>query len=210
MEEKEKMSLHRALAELKLLDSRIDRGISSIVPIGVQQAGRKVNNHYDKKEFEDGVKADFQSITDLISRRQKIKSAIVQANASTEVNIGGTTYKIAEAINQKVLIDAKRKFVTKISIELTRAKTVIEKNNSVVDNNALSIAQTTLNRETAKATDEDALKLITEFTKQNAFNLVDPLSLEDKIKTMTDEIETFESHIDSVLSEINATTFIEI
>lgn len=107
--EKEKMSLHRALAELKLLDSRIERGINTIVPIGVQQTGRKVNGHYDKAEFEKEVIADFQSVTDLIARRQLIKSAIVQANATTSVKIGGVDYKIAEAINQKVLIDAKKK-----------------------------------------------------------------------------------------------------
>lgn len=208
--EKEKMSLHRALAELKLLDSRIERGISAIVPIGVQQAGRKVNQHYEQKEFENGVNADFQSVTDLITRRQLIKSAIVQANALNEVTIGGKVYKIAEAINQKVLIDARRRFVVKLSSELTKAKAVVEKNNVTVDSNALAVAQATLNRENAKATDEDALKLIETFVKQNAFHLVDPLSLEDKIKTMTDEIEAFESNIDSALSEINATTFIEI
>jgi len=204
------MSLHRALAELKLLDSRIERGINSIVPIGVQQAGRKVNQHYEQKEFENGVKADFQSVTDLIARRQLIKSAIVQANAQTDITIGGVTYKIAEAINQKILIDSKKRFVMKLSTELSRAKAVVEKNNTTVDNNALSVAQTTLNRENVKATDEDALKIIETFVKQNAFNLVDPLNLEDKIKAMTDEIESFESHIDSALSEANATTFIEI
>jgi hypothetical protein len=208
--EKEKMSLHRALAELKLLDFRIERGINSIVPIGVQQAGRKVNQHYEQKEFENGVKADFQSVTDLIARRQLIKSAIVQANAQTDITIGGVTYKIAEAINQKILIDSKKRFVMKLSTELSRAKAVVEKNNTTVDNNALSVAQTTLNRENVKATDEDALKIIETFVKQNAFNLVDPLNLEDKIKAMTDEIESFESHIDSALSEANATTFIEI
>jgi len=204
------MSLHRALAELKLLDFRIERGINSIVPIGVQQAGRKVNQHYEQKEFENGVKADFQSVTDLIARRQLIKSAIVQANAQTDITIGGVTYKIAEAINQKILIDSKKRFVMKLSTELSRAKAVVEKNNTTVDNNALSVAQTTLNRENVKATDEDALKIIETFVKQNAFNLVDPLNLEDKIKAMTDEIESFESHIDSALSEANATTFIEI
>jgi hypothetical protein len=208
--EKEKMSLHRALAELKLLDSRIERGINSIVSIGVQQTGRKVNQHYDQKEFEDGVKADFQSITDLIARRQLIKSAIVQANALNDVTIGGEVYKIAEAINQKVLIDAKKQLVAKLSKDLAGAKAITEKNNTTVDANALSVAQATLNRENAKSTDEDALKLIEAFVKQNAFHLVDPLGLENKIKTMTNEIEAFESNIDSALSEINATTFIEI
>lgn len=98
----------------------------------------------------------------------------------------------------------------KLSTEVTRAKAVVERNNATVDSNALSVAQTTLGRDTAKATDEDALKLIKTFVDGNGFTLVDPLKIDDKLKTMTDEIEAFESHIDSALSEANATTFIEI
>ena len=56
------MTIHRALAELKLIDSRIDKSIDSINPSGVMQKDKLVNNFYKKDKFESDAKAKYQSI----------------------------------------------------------------------------------------------------------------------------------------------------
>ena len=72
------MTIHRALAELKLIDSRIEKAIESINPTGLMQAGGLVDKRFTKEDFETEAKAKFQSVTDLIDRKNKIKGAIVQ------------------------------------------------------------------------------------------------------------------------------------
>ena len=47
------------------------------------------------------------------------------------------------------------------------------------------------------------------FMEQNQFELVDPLGIEALLNNMEDKIMAFETEVDAVLSEINATTFIE-
>lgn len=83
------MTIHRALAELKLIDSKIEKAISIIEPTGVMQTNKLVNNFYKKEDFEKEAKAKYQSVIDLIERKNKIKSAIVIANGITEVEILG-------------------------------------------------------------------------------------------------------------------------
>lgn len=46
--------------------------------------------------------------------------------------------------------------------------------------------------------------------KRNEYELLDPLNVKNVIETMEDCINEFESEVDAVLSESNATTIIEI
>ena len=59
--EKSKMTIHRALAELKLIDSRIEKAINIVEPTGLMQLGKLVNGFYSKDEFEKEVKSKYQS-----------------------------------------------------------------------------------------------------------------------------------------------------
>ena len=117
----EKITIHRALAELKTIGSRIDKSIEEFTPAGMMQKDRPVNNFKPKEEFEKLVKQKFQSTTDLINRRNRIKTAIVQANSKVIVKIAGKEMTIADAINlrttivyQKKLIETSRKRNNKI------------------------------------------------------------------------------------------------
>ncbi len=71
----ETMTIHRALAELKLIDSRIEKSINAIVCSGIYQKDKLVNNYYTKNDFKKDARSKHQSVTDLIDRKNKIKSA---------------------------------------------------------------------------------------------------------------------------------------
>jgi len=60
--EHEQMTIHRALTELKLIDSRIEKAISVIEPIGVMQTNKPVNGFFKKEDFEAETKAKLQSV----------------------------------------------------------------------------------------------------------------------------------------------------
>jgi hypothetical protein len=98
---KEKMTLHKALAELKLLDSRI----TSTIRTGTYCVANKASNQKIKgvklDEFKESMKADYASATDLINRRIAIKKAVVLSNATTKVKINDVEYTVAEAIELK-------------------------------------------------------------------------------------------------------------
>ena len=81
------MTIHRALSELKLIDARIEKAINVVEPTGLMQLNKPVNGFYAKDDFEKDVKAKFQSVSDLIERKNSIKSAIVKANGETTVTI---------------------------------------------------------------------------------------------------------------------------
>ena len=70
----EKMLVTKGLNELKLLDSRIHRKIHEGEFVGAAKVSAvNINGKTTKEAFKNNAKADYQSIMDLISRRNKIK-----------------------------------------------------------------------------------------------------------------------------------------
>lgn len=211
--DKIKMTIHRALAELKLIDSRIEKGISQIIPTGIAHEGKLVNGIYPKEEFEKNVKAKYQSVTDLIGRKNSIKSAIVKANGITEVKIGEKTMTIADAINFKTVIAVKKNLIEQMTKQHNSVKSKLTIENEKVHEIALQNAKIMLGRQTEQnvnPTDEDVKNIMDPFIKRNELHLVDPLGVEKAIEVLQIEVDDFELEVDAALSEINATTFIEI
>jgi len=205
----EKMTIHRALSELKLIGAKIEAGIDAVNPSGVVQKGKLVDNIYPQETFEKAAKEKFQSVVDLITRRNKIKSAIVQANGNTTIKVAGQTMTIADAINLKTVVELKKKFIDTLKKRHGKSKINLEKGNAPVEANALKLAEVALGKQGIKIGDNDAQAVIEPFLLANKFTLVDPLDIEKKIATMEEEVNNFEAEVDAVLSEVNATTFIE-
>ena len=59
---------------------------------------------HNEEEFKKRTTSDFQSLNDLIKRRNQVKNAIVSSNAVTKVTVGGQTMTVAEAIEYKTII----------------------------------------------------------------------------------------------------------
>lgn len=142
----EKVTIHRALSELKLIGSKIEKQIEEIVPSGIVQAGKLVNGVYLKDDFEKAVKAKYQSVTDLIDRRNRIKSAVVKANGVTEVEVAGIKMTIADAINLKAVIGFKKQLTERMKKQHNSAKANLEKNNAQIEANALKLAEVALGK----------------------------------------------------------------
>lgn len=208
----EKMTIHRALAELKLIDNKIEKAIKNIQPTGIVQKDRLVNNLYQKEVFEKEAKSKYQSVNDLITRKNKIKCAIVKKNGETKVTIADKEMTIADAINYKTIVDFKKMLIKELSGKHEGVKTKFEVNNEEVNKVALENAQIMLGRqgdEKVKPTDEDVKKIIQPFIKRNEYHMVDPLGVEKVIEDTEKEVIDFETEVDAALSEINATTLIE-
>lgn len=206
----ETMSIHRALSELKLIDSKIEKSINALEPVGRQQEGKLVNQESKLEDFEQQAKSKYQSINDLIDRKVKIKSAIVKANAETNVVINEKTMTIAEAINYKTVIEQKKSLIDRLEYRYNNCRSLIENANSQVNQNAIKLAEAALQKDNVKINDGDAIAITEPYIKKNEFNLIDPLNVKELIENLENEVSEFESEIDSVLSEINAITQITV
>lgn len=205
-----KMTIHRALSELKLIDARIEKGIAELRPVAFNQKDKKIDGHITEEDFTTSVKSKYQSVSDLIDRKIAIKSAIVKSNSETMIQIAGREVTVADAISFKKIVELKTKFVTKLKKELVGVVGTLNKNNEIVQKNVDVLLNNMFGADRTKVAGEVSDTVSKPYLESNTFHLIDPLKIEEKIVAMETEIGTFEADIDSVLSESNAVTFIEL
>lgn len=205
----EKMTIHRALSELKLIDAKIEKQTNEIVPSGVYQKEKLVENYVTKEDFEKNAKSRFDSVNDLIGRKIKIKSAIVNANGLTQVTIGDKQMSIADAINFKAVVKFKKKLIETLKARHRTAVATLNKNNELVNANVQRILEATFGKENVKVGKDDVEAVRKPYLEANEFHLFDPLKVDETVEKMEKEVSEFEAEVDAVLSEINAVTIIE-
>lgn len=207
---KQKMTIHRALSELKLIDSKIEKQINEIVPSGIYQKGKLINNYVKEEDFSTSAKSKFDSVNDLIARKNAIKSAIVEANGVTKVKVSEKEMTIADAINFKAVVKFKKKLIETLKARQQQVVAQLNQQNTVVEQNVQRILEATFGKENVKAGKDDVESVRKPYMDANEFHLFDPLKVAEKVEAMEKEVGDFEMEVDAVLSEINAVTFIEV
>lgn len=213
---KEQMTVHKALAELKVMDSRIVKAI---------QEGSYVvaNKHSNEKikgmtiaDYKEYMKAGHNKVTDLINRRNAIKRAVVLSNATTMVTVGDKSMTVAEAIEYKNHgMDFKAAYLrTLVNQNVTAQNELIRHSGDTLEKEAeryvLAVIQAQPKDNKMSVDSEAMKKLREEYIKNNTYDLIDPLSVTKMIQEMTDEIDAFNTEVDAALSTSNALTVIEI
>ena len=208
--EKMQMTIHRGLAELKLIDARIQKQIEQMIPCGIKQKDKKVNNVTDEADFIKSAKSNYDSILALIERKNKIKCAIVKRNTEVMVTIGEQNMSIADAINYKTLIAVKKQLIASMRKDHKATLANMNKLNDQVNDNCQRVLEVTFGKENVKVTPTDMEAVRKPFMEQNEWTMIDPLDVINRAVTMETELMTFETEVDAVLSEINAITMIEV
>lgn len=203
------MTITRALAELKLLDSRINKGIQNLTPIAVTTGERIVPGYKTNEDFSVNVNSTYKSVNDLIKRRNLIKSAVVKSNAENKVSIGGTEYTVAEAIERKNSIQYEITLLNKLKNDYTNAVRKFEQEDERVKERLDDLLKTAFGKD-VKTTQEQYDSTAKPFMKQNEPKLVDPLGLKNKIDDLENEINEFLLNVDFELSTANSLNKIEI
>lgn len=202
------LSIAGALVELKLLDKRIEKATSGGLFVSHKQ-GKDVPKLFKNiEEVNETIKASVQSATDLIKRRNAIKSAIVVSNATTKVNIAGETMTVAEAIERKNSIEYDKALLYSYQRQLATAIKHIDKHNSDIANRADVMVQTFLGNDKSKATEAETLR--SNFLESHSASLIDPIDIKKIIHNLELYIDNFEAEVDLVLSTSNAITYVEM
>lgn len=204
----EKISIHRALAELKLLDAKINKGMNNQF-IGAKQSSIDKIGGVPVKDIESSIKSDYQSITDLIDRRTKIKSAIMKSNALTEIKICGRTITVAEGIDEKNSIVYKENLLNNLTQKYNKTVAHITKANDEILVKAEDFIQN-LYADKSQVDPNKIKELKQDFIDKNKWELIDPLNLKKEIDNLSEYIDNFKMEIDYILSESNSVTFIEV
>lgn len=205
-----KITITRALSELKTLKARYEKEVSDSKLIGVLH-GYKLRapyTSYTKESFASQASSMYQSIVDLEKRIIEIKTKIDISNFNTRIIIDGKEMSVLEAINLKSLIDLKKDRLITMKSQLRKARSsydeAIEENNIKIEKQVQD--QTSAGNKDPKIEEQ----VRSSIDNLYAVSLIDPVKLEESIITLEKEISNFENEVDFVLSESNSTTYIEV
>jgi len=209
--EEKKITITRALGELKLLDSRIKKKTSQALFVDLHQNRKNLalQSGSTKEVFEEKAKSSMQSILDLIERRKKVKSAILISNANVKVKIGGVEYAVIEAIDRKKSIEYEQALLSHMRIQMVNDKNQIEKQKPQLENSVQELIKNNLGDD-RKPDKEDYDAISKPFLEANELNLLDPCNVPEKIEKLDEEIDTFIAEVDLCLTESNSVTYIEV
>lgn len=208
---KEVMNVHRALAELKIIDSRIKGKILVLTTAVANKANNKKINGESIETFIQQQKEAYQSVVDLIKRRNAIKRAVVLSNAKTMVNIGGVEYTVAEAIEMKNSgIRLQRELLDRLDRVYTAAVNKCNSENTRANDLADEFAKSAVGGEKNTVKTEEYESQRKAYLANNTWSIVDAIYTPGEIKSLEQHINDFMLDVDAVLSSSNANTEIEI
>jgi hypothetical protein len=203
----ESISITRALAELKLLDNRIEKKInendfvffvSKKKTLNIDQTNRLTNSNY-------------QSIIDLITRRSKLKNAIILSNSKTMVKLGNKSLTVAEVIETKQIIPFYKNLLYKLKTNLANVNNQVEKHTLAMEVDLQKILEINFGKSNNLKTNSDDIDTISKtYRDNNKAEMLDCIDVSNKIKELEYIIEQYETESNFVLSESNAITHIEI
>ena len=209
---KETMTIHKALSELKILDSRIENAIDGLeVVVANKHSNQKIAGIPVADFCSDAEKA-FQSVNALINRRNAIKCGVTRSNAMTMVTIGGKTYSVAEAIDMKAKGTMYlSKLKDKLAGQYVRAqKTADMSNGERLDERADEYVKSLYSGAELKNMADEIQKVRDKFIAAQTVEIVDPVKAGEKAIALQEQIDAFMSDVDSALSVSNALTTIEV
>ena len=211
----ETMTVHKALAELKIIDDRILNAINSVTFIDSVKNGTKKIKGVSVDAYKESIKSCYQKANDLINRRNSLKRAVVMSNATTKVTIGDREYTVAEAIDMKNNgMNGMRCLLNTLSRQYRDATYKFNCNSGEsLEEKANEYVMDILGSQGGSADKTDAKQvqaLHDAFIANNEFIMIDPLNVEKCIEDIQNKIAEFETEVDAALSVSNAVTTIDI
>ena len=208
----ETMTIHKGLAELKILDERIKKEIKSGSYCAANKHSNDKINGISVEDFKKAVQSTYDKVTDLINRRKVIKKAIVLSNAKTTVKIADTEYTVAEAIEMKNHgIEFEKLLLGAMDVAYANAKLTVERQNGKeLEERADQYVTAIYGQKDGKTNSADIEKVRKDFLEANSYEIIDPINIPEKSEELRNKIDSFMAEVDSALSVSNALTEITI
>lgn len=201
------ISVTRALAQVKSLNDRIQRGTNGqFIAVSV---GGKINGRPSIQEAEKILTSNLQSVQALIAARTALKSAIVRSNAITTVIIAEQRMTVAEAIERKSSIIMEQALLQQLKGQLSNAIAGVERVNVNVQERIDELLKQSYGRD-AKISEADQQAVAGPYEARHKAALVDPNNVDAVITKLQEQLDGFLLEVDFALSEVNAKTMIDV
>ena len=210
------ITLTEALAELKLLNKKIEKKLfemdmtNNLVDYVIGSNKTLELSGEDPETFSREAQSSLDSLSQLIENRNTLKSVIAKTNAITEVTINGKVYTIVEAIERKNNIKLEKKLLGILEGQYRNTYDRVQQLNARAEEEADRIIESKISNENKNSSPEDIKRLRDFIVSSKKAKLVDPLKLKDIIEKMNEDIDEFERNVDVALSIVNAQTKITI
>ena len=205
MANKVKMSITRALAQVKLIESKLGRAFAGF---DVEINGKlKYFPNFTTEQFEKEALVEVNSFEDLFKNRLKIKSAIARANIDTKISLLDTEYSIIELIDLKNSSQYKKNVYTNLINNYNKCKSDVVNQDVKIENEVSKQVEVANSNKTQVS--KDLTTTLTETYKTLWGGKIVGLDI-NKISKEKEELDKLVAEIDMILSEINSKTEIEV
>ena len=205
MANKVKMSITRALAQVKLIESKLGRAFAGF---DVEINGKlKYFPNFTTEQFEKEALVEVNSFEDLFKNRLKIKSAIARANIDTKISLFGTEYSIIELIDLKNSSQYKKNVYTNLINNYNKCKSDVVNQDVKIENEVSKQVEVANSNKTQVS--KDLTTTLTETYKTLWGGKIVGLDI-NKISKEKEDLDKLVAEIDMILTEINSKTEIEV
>lgn len=206
------MNVQEALGKSKLLEKKYEKALNERDFVTAAKSKDTKILGVPIEEWKSEQKARYDSLTDILNEINAIRCALNQSNAQTKVKIGDKEYTVAEAIYMKQKgVAYKKMLLKKLRENFDRINLfVTSKNEKTMQDAQNFVIQMYGGEKTSAANNTDPAQQIDIYYTNMKLDMIDPISILDKIKKLEKEIDDFETEVDNVLSVSNATTLIEV
>ena len=205
MANKVKMSITRALAQVKLIESKLGRAFAGF---DVEINGKlKYFLNFTTEQFEKEALVEVNSFEDLFKNRLKIKSAIARANIDTKISLLDIEYSIIELIDLKNSSQYKKNVYTNLINNYNKCKSDVVNQDVKIENEVSKQVEVANSNKTQVS--KDLTTTLTETYKTLWGGKIIGLDI-NKISKEKEDLDKLVAEIDMILSEINSKTEIEV
>lgn len=208
----EKMTITKALSELKLLDKRISDDICEAQFCAANKHFQRTLNGKSIDTAKKEMQSVYDKITSLINRRNAIKKALTLANATTTVTIGEQTMTIAEAIYFKTQgIENDKLLLSTMSEQYNRVVYILNQNNGdKLSKECEQYITNTFGTKETRTDNEEIEKARQSYIESNTYDIIEGVDTKKTIGSLKGKIDKFEAEVDAAITVANATTEITI
>ena len=202
------LTLTRALVELKLYDSKIQKAIDELKPVSYTVNNVVTDYRQTPNEFIGEYKFQMQKIKDLRNNKTLLKNALMKANATTKVTIADKEYTILEALNKKQDIQTEKYLIGVLKHSLSNSVSKVNNLQEQVEDRI----EKTINSKSASSGNQskDYVQVVRDSYSDQIPKLVNADVIEKLIIEKENAVSEFLAEVDFALSEVNAITKINV
>jgi len=203
-----KISMHRLLGMLKANEDIINKANGKkFVHLYVKSQGKVAG--VSAREVDKEIKAEYQSVRKLIKNNNILRAARVLSNAQTVISIGGIEYTVADAIARKQNLHFEKELLETLTAQYSAVRRDYDNARDSLTEATSKYIASLINDKSVVSADKIA-QLEKDYRELHEREILDPIGIAEEIKKLEKDIKAFETEVDYVLSDSNASAFVEV